>query len=35
MRGVKGLPGDKKVTQRLRSGDAAYVAHTPQNVVGT
>jgi hypothetical protein len=35
MRGVKGLPGHKKVTQCLRSGNAAYVAHTPRNVVGT
>jgi hypothetical protein len=35
MRGVKGLPGHKKVTQCLRSGNAAYVAHTPPNVVGT
>jgi hypothetical protein len=35
MRGVKGLPDHKKVTQGLRSGNAAYVAHTPRNVVGT
>jgi hypothetical protein len=35
MRGVKGLPGHKKVTQCLRSGNAAYVVHTPRNVVGT
>jgi hypothetical protein len=35
MRGVKELPGHKKVTQCLRSGNAAYVAHTPRNVVGT
>jgi hypothetical protein len=35
MRGVKGLVGHKKVTQCLRSGNAAYVAHTARNVVGT
>jgi hypothetical protein len=35
MRGVKGLPGHKKVTQCLRSGNAAHLAHTPRNVVGT
>jgi hypothetical protein len=36
MRDVKGLPGHKKVTQRLRRlGNAAYIAHTPRNVVGT
>jgi hypothetical protein len=34
-RGIKGLPGHKKVTQCLHSGNAAYAAHTPRNVVGT
>jgi hypothetical protein len=34
-RDVKGLLGHKKVTQCLRSDNAAYVALTPRNIVGT